>query len=825
MGLAPRIATVERSGDRVRVRGRQWTIVARAESADCASIRLVGIGHDRTLTLLTPFDRVVPLARQTRPHVVGRRRWLHDLDGGLLAIHPFGSLPSAASAPIRLLPYQLEPAMLVARDGTSRILIADAVGLGKTIQAGLVLLELARHDDGCRALVLAPAGLREQWRMELSTRLGLSAVVADSRWLGSIAAERPAHINPWSMPGIYVASHDLVKRPEVLRPLEDVTWDAVVIDEAHGATSGTDRRAALHAIAVRSRHVVLLTATPHDGDWHERDALCCIGQAGADDEPVVMFRRSRLDVRQGSSRRTRVLAVIPSRAERRMHELLERYSRRVWEEAGARDDDRARLVSIVLRKRALSSAASLQISIERRMTTLGDTDGAWQPLLPLGIDRDEDPIGDDRPGAELGAPGLSDARLERACLTAIADAACDAAGHERKVARLLRFLSRVREPVIVFTEYRDTLTRLADRLVSAGHAVLPLHGGLSAGERADVQRAFNERGGTLLATDAASEGLNLHHRCRVVVHFELPWNPSRLEQRAGRVDRLGQTKPVHELALVLAHTAERLVLSPLAVRLAAAGAAGRRTLAALSEASVAASVMTGQPLPDTDLEASHPAPSIAVHAPSDLVDFAEVEAARLERHRLLAVRSQSQREAPRGAVVATHVRSRTVASGLYLVFVVSIRSQDGSIVHAQPGAIRVDLAPEFNAYPRLSRRELQALIEALVPEDGGRTGALARGHAGDTLERIIGLALARSRRLRQRDDAIARALAGAQLASERLVQAGLFDRRSLQAAARRASTLAALEDQRRIRLSMSEREGSLARHTELLAAIHVTPGR
>ncbi len=80
------------------------------------------------------------------------------------------------------------------------------------------------------------------------------------------------------MPGIYVASHDLVKRPEVLRPIEDVTWDAVVIDEAHAATSGTDRRAALHAIALRSRHVMLLTATPHEGDPRERDALCRIGQ-------------------------------------------------------------------------------------------------------------------------------------------------------------------------------------------------------------------------------------------------------------------------------------------------------------------------------------------------------------------------------------------------------------------------------------------------------------------------------------------------------------------------------------------------------------------
>ena len=95
------------------------------------------------------------------------------------------------------------------------------------------------------ALILAPAGLRAQWRTELTARLGLEATLADSRWLKSASADRPAHVNPWSMPGIYVASHDLVKRPEILRALEDVTWDVVVIDEAHVATSGTDRRAAL----------------------------------------------------------------------------------------------------------------------------------------------------------------------------------------------------------------------------------------------------------------------------------------------------------------------------------------------------------------------------------------------------------------------------------------------------------------------------------------------------------------------------------------------------------------------------------------------------
>ncbi len=116
-------------------------------------------------------------------------------------LHPFGSFHAAARAPIRLLPYQLEPALAVLRDGATRLLIADGVGLGKTIQAGSCCSSSRIATSRCRALVLAPAGLREQWLAELSARFGLTALLADTAWLRSLAAERPAHVNPWSLPG------------------------------------------------------------------------------------------------------------------------------------------------------------------------------------------------------------------------------------------------------------------------------------------------------------------------------------------------------------------------------------------------------------------------------------------------------------------------------------------------------------------------------------------------------------------------------------------------------------------------------------------------
>ena len=790
-------------GSRVRVRGRRWTVSDVTRSIDGAALRLREIGRSGALTLLTPFDRPQRIDVDPRPRTVSARRWLHELDRALLKLHPFGSLRAASRAPIRLLPYQLEPALAVLRDGATRLLVADGVGLGKTIQAGLLLLELAERHESFRAIVLAPAGLREQWCTELSERCALTPVLADTAWLKAMAAERPGDVNPWSLPGIYIASHDLVKRPEVLRPLEDVLWDAVVIDEAHAAPSGTDRRVAMDAIAVRSRCVMLLTATPHSGRPTELEALCRIGG----DEPVVMFQRSRADVGAGSPRKTTVLTVVPSETERRMHALVGRYSRRVWEEAGTRGDDRARLVSIVLRKRALSSAGSLYASVERRLMLLsGRPEEPSQLNLPLDPERDEDPLEDDAPAAVLAVPGLGDAKRERRWLSAIAEAARLAATNERKASFLLRLLARsgrrLGEASIVFTEYRDTLARLEQRLTAAGHPISVLHGALSPADRRRVQLAFNERGGILLATDAASEGLNLHERCRLVIHYELPWNPSRLEQRAGRVDRFGQARRVHELALVAADTAEGLVLAPLFGRRTSPG----RMLHALTESRVAAAIMMDADPASLVTGVSVAAPGCAV-GPSPHLELAAVrEAARLEHHRALAARScgdATSNLAVRPTVTALRRRTRMPA-GLFLVVALKLETSDGADLHAEPHLVRIALEPyQLRRFflgglgghgghdERPDTRRLHELIDALV-----QNGSLhSRVDHDSQLEAAVALEAQRRERQRQRERAIAAAVApGQPSASRRLVQAGLFDRRSLVAASARARSARACRD-------------------------------
>ncbi len=458
------------------------------------------------------------------------------------------------------MPFQLEPALAVTHGIASRILIADEVGLGKTIQAALIIAEILERARHGRVLVVAPAALREQWQGELRQRFRIDAWLADSASLARLGAAWGTANPWWSGRAVTITSIDFVKRPEVMRSLEALVWDAVVFDEAHGLAGLSDRAAAAGALAQRARTVVMLSATPHSGDERAFASLCGIGDLDRS-FPLLTFRRTRHDVGLAVSRRTTLLRVRPTLAEREMHRALAAYAEKVRAQRPAAIDA-AHLAMMVLARRACSSAASLARSVERRLD-LVDGDGSsvtTQLLLPMF----EHPA-DEEPGAELSAPGLDDRNEERRWLERILLLAHRAQSAESKIGALTRLLRRTHEPAIVFTEYRDTLTRLADALHT--FAPLTLHGGLNATERRDALLAFtNGAARLLLATDAASEGLNLQTRCRLVVNLELPWTPVRLEQRIGRVERIGQSRHVHALHLVAAATREESYVANLLLR-------------------------------------------------------------------------------------------------------------------------------------------------------------------------------------------------------------------------------------------------------------------
>ena len=371
------------AGDRVTVRGERWIVDEATVFAEATLLNLVST-DDRTARrrcrLLTPFDTPVSSRRSPRIRAVTRRRWMRHLHAQVSQLHVFGELRAVQQAAIDILPYQLEPALALVRGHGLRFLLADEVGLGKTIQAGLMLSELVQRGWCDHALVVTPAGLREQWAEELLHRFSIRAVVLDAASLAARAASLPSDVNPWAVEQVNIASIDFIKQPEVLRGLASQIWDVLIVDEAHHASVASLRYDAVSVLAKRARHVLLLTATPHCGDDHAYRALCEIGRL-TENDPILRFRRTRDLTNLPQSRRAHLLPVRPTPAGLEMHRLLEGYLAQLWtiaRNSGKRD---VQLVAMVLAKRAFSSARSLATSLERRIAALsGEVDG-FVPVL------------------------------------------------------------------------------------------------------------------------------------------------------------------------------------------------------------------------------------------------------------------------------------------------------------------------------------------------------------------------------------------------------------------------------------------------------------
>ena len=542
-------------GDVVVVRDECWT-VARTETFErCTLLTLDGRGPGnmgRRLRAITPFDRVRALASE-RPRQRKRRTVLRAALAAMAHERPALGLWTAAGATLDLHAYQLEPALAVLR-GAARVLLADAVGLGKTIQAGLILAELRARGLIDRALILCPAGLRASWAAELRDRFGLHAMVLDHGAIATGVAERPQGVNPWATHPLVVASIDFVKRPEVLASAEGAAFDLVVADEAHHLTPASDRGRAVERLGGQAPWLVLMSATPHSGDQAAFDYLAGLGAHG---DPLVVFRRGRNDVGLTADRRSHRLRISATADEGHLLRATAAYTRAIWQARG-HEDRAVQLVAITLARRTASSAAAAGRTLVRRRALLGDELPTAPAQGAFAWDEVEDGDGDAADDA-LACPGLVDQATERRQLTRLIELAQRAAADPSKLRRLRRLLLRAGEPAVVFTEYRDTLFAAVDAL-AATFRLGAIHGGVPAAVRQEVVLQF-QRGDldVLVATDTAGEGLNLHHRCRLVIDLEVPWNPVRLEQRVGRVDRLGQRRRVHAVHLLHRGTVEDTV--------------------------------------------------------------------------------------------------------------------------------------------------------------------------------------------------------------------------------------------------------------------------
>lgn len=737
------------AGDRVTVRGERWIVEEATAFAGTTVLSLAGAGDEgteRRCRLLTPFDRPVATPRHARIRGITRRRWMHHLHAQTAALHGYRELRAPGRAAIDILPFQLEPVLALVRGEASRFLLADEVGLGKTIQAGLMLAELLQRGWCERALIVTPAGLRAQWADELLQRFNLRTSVIDAAALSLRASALPFGVNPWTAEAITITSIDFLKQADVLRGLMSASWDALIVDEAHHATAASLRYEALDALSRRARLVVLLTATPHAGDDHAYRALCAIGRIGEDDR-LLLFRRTRVVPGVPRSRRAHLLPVRLTAPGIEMHRLLDAYLVRLWtiaRTAGSRD---VQLVAMVLAKRAFSSARSLALSLERRLAALAGTADTTplQTSLPLGVEED---TSDEPPLPVARAFDRIDA--ERATLRQLIDATWIAARDEPKIRALARLLRRVREPLIVFTEYRDTLDTIAGALAGL-RRITTLHGGQTPQERRHSVHAFTSgEADVMIATDAGSEGLNLQRHCRLIVNLELPWNPIRLEQRIGRVDRIGQTRTVHAVNLLADGTPERAVLDNLLRRV---------DRIRMSEIDIASCVIC---------RTEPPAPSPPAESFTETIDLG-VEA-RAEALRL--TRAGARIAAPVGQLIPITLL-RGPRPALIAFFRIRLVTRAGRLVEDMLVPVHLPLDAVRG---RTTPPEVVTFAETVLARAGPVLAQHARQHAEQrayTIEREASESIARAIR---REQAITSCLAPSVSLP---VQPGLFDSKAV----------------------------------------------
>ncbi len=552
-----------RPGRLVRARGEVWVVVSATPFEGCALVTLEGrdrLNHGRRSRLLTPFDALTDAPRTERPRRRPRAALRNAVLGSIARQRAPGRLWTLIGGRFDLWPWQLEPALAVL-DGTTRLLLADAVGMGKTVQAGLIVAELMARGWAARTLILTPPGLRHTWAAEFAERFGLTATILghDERWRQTRAPGDGS--DPWMGGPIVVSSIDLVKRAEIRAAVEYRPLDVLVVDEAHHLTPGTDRGILVERLARCVPWVVLASATPHTGERAAFRFLLDLGRTGAGEPRMRVFRRSRADAGITRMRRSLVLRVPPTPAEQVLLESVRRYAAAI---VHGPHQHRAglRLVGAVMARRATSSALAIERTLQRRLALLSRQPSTAEPRqgeLPW-VDTESE---DETPADEwMGTAGLADERDECRWLQALLGMAADAARcGPSKLACLERLLRRAREPAIVFTEFRDSLEAcfpVAERLART----VCLHGGMNGEARARAVDDFTAgRAPVLLATDVAGEGLNLHARCRLVIMLEWPWSPQRIEQRIGRVDRLGQAGRVHAVHLTGRRTFEESVVA------------------------------------------------------------------------------------------------------------------------------------------------------------------------------------------------------------------------------------------------------------------------
>jgi superfamily II DNA or RNA helicase len=614
-------AALPEPGQLVEVRRRQWVVM------DIAASSLPGATVNRPQHLVTlasidedSLDETLAAVWEIEPGArVLESAGLPAVDGwdpperisAFLDAVRWGAATSAdhmlLQAPFRsgieIQDHQLDP--LVRALGMSRtsLLIADDVGLGKTIEAGLVVQELLIRHRARSVLIVCPASLQVKWKDEMWEKFGLDFRIVNTEYVKTLRRERGLHANPWTSFPRLITSMDWMKAGEGLRLMKDVLpphlsfprkFDVLIVDEAHNVAPSaashypmpSQRTQLIRRVAPHFQHRMFLTATPHNGYQESFTALLELldDQRFArtvEPDPAqlqrVMVRRLKTDLVDKNGKR-----IYPDRAilplsveytadEREAHRLLTAYTEsRSASVKGSPSGVGADFIHMLLKKRLFSSPMAFAMTLAKHRSTLAGarkkkSDGMDERILRKAIARCAEDYADDsaleraeaeavETATEMGLPLTAEQQALLGKLGAWAEGAKNRA--DSKALAILALLDeRLKtkgqlngKRIILFTEYRATHDWLLEILSShgwGGELLSKLHGGTDPEERELIKAAFQAHPSVspvriLLATDAASEGIDLQNHCNYLVHVEIPWNPNVMEQRNGRIDRHGQ---------------------------------------------------------------------------------------------------------------------------------------------------------------------------------------------------------------------------------------------------------------------------------------------
>ena len=566
-------------GNLVRARGREW-VVQTDSHRDWLRLRPLGGAEDETIALIPELE-LAPVEHATfdlpDPTLAGNHAAAVLLRDALRLTLRAGAGPFRSFGNIAVEPrgYQLVPLLMALRLSTVRLLIADDVGVGKTIEAGLIARELMDRGEIARLAVLCPPHLVEQWQSELETRFNLHAVALTASSAARVERELPHGVALFDHHPVVVVSLDYIKSERNREQFIATAPECIIVDEAHTcASSGAGKQLRFELLQRlgrnEHRHLILLTATPHSGDevafynllsLLDQRFLALQGRMSASDplrqELARHFvQRRRKDIAEwqaetedgrGFARRMKTeLTYQLSGDWGNFFDAVQDYCRELAEtaerEGGAGGSGLMWYATLALLRCVASSPAAAVKALTTRL------EGTQSEEDLLTDERLHDGAADDLSASDLEPPAQVQDTSRLQDLIATAQRLSGQSG-DPKLAALIQHVGQLLKDgyhPVVFCRYIATAHYVADHLKTKfpQATIEAITGEFTPEERRERVEDMGEADNRILvATDCLSEGINLQHLFTAVVHYDLAWNPTRHEQREGRVDRFGQQAP------------------------------------------------------------------------------------------------------------------------------------------------------------------------------------------------------------------------------------------------------------------------------------------